>query len=93
MREAIYSSRFKKDYKLCQKRGYNMQDALDIMSDLESEVSLSPLLKEHPLIGDYSGCLECHLASDWLLVYKIDDDVDPKELYFVRIGTHSDIFG
>ena len=93
MRTPFYSSRFKKDYKLCQKRGCSMQKALAVMSDLESEIPLSPLLKEHPLIGDYSGCLECHIEPDWLLVYKTDDDADPKEVYFVRMGTHRDIFG
>lgn len=70
-----------------------MSKALDVMSELENEKSLSPRLKEHLLTGDYSGCLECHLSPDWLLVYKIDDELDPKELYFVRIGSHSDIFG
>jgi mRNA interferase YafQ len=90
MRTPVYSTRFRKDYKLCQKRGYSMSKLLETMGDLESETPLSPLLKEHPLQGDYSGCLECHIESDWLLVYQIDDEI--KEVYFVRTGTHSDIF-
>jgi mRNA interferase YafQ len=90
MRTPIYSTRFRKDYKLCQKRGYSMSKLLETMGDLESEAPLSPLLKEHSLQGDYSGCLECHIEPDWLLVYQIDDKI--KEVYFVRTGTHSDIF-
>ncbi|MDR3136162.1 MAG: type II toxin-antitoxin system YafQ family toxin [Coriobacteriales bacterium] len=30
------------------------------------------------------------MEPDWLLVYQIDDEI--KEVYFVRTGTHSDIF-
>jgi len=37
-----------------------------------------------------SGCLECHIEPDWLLIYQIDDEI--KEVYFVRTGTHSDLY-
>ena len=45
--------------------------------------------KEHNLIGDYSGYRECHLAPDWLLIYKQTDD----ELRLNRTGSHADLFG
>ena len=90
MRTSVYSTRFKKDFKLCQKRGYPMTKLLTIMSDLENEIYLSPSLKEHPLIGNYSSCLECHIETDWLLIYQIVDE--SKEVYFVRTGTHSDLY-
>jgi mRNA interferase YafQ len=92
MRNPVYSTQFKKDFKRCQKRGYPMQKLIDIMLDLESETPLKPQQMEHPLIGDYVGSLECHVEHDWLLVYKIDDDAEDKEVYFVRTGTHSDLF-
>ena len=47
------------------------------------------------MTGDYAGNLECHVESDWLAIYKIDDDKaddEEKEVYFVRTGTHSDLF-
>jgi mRNA interferase YafQ len=90
MRTAVYSTRFRKDFKLCQKRGLAMSKLLTVMGDLENETPPSPQLKEPPLQGDYSGCLECHIEPDWLLVYQIDDEI--KEVYFVRTGRHSDIF-
>jgi len=90
MRTPVYSTRFKKDFKLCQKRGYSMLKLLTVMSDLENEVQLSQTLREHPLVGDYTGCLECHVEPDWLLIYQIDDIF--KEVYFVRTGTHSDLY-
>ena len=90
MRTPVYATQFKKDYKRCQKRGYAMQTLIDVMADLEKEVPLAPQLKEHPLQGEYAGSLECHLESDWLLIYAVDDEI--KEVYFARTGTHSDLF-
>ena len=90
MRIPVYATQFKKDYKRCQKRGYAMQKLIDVMNALENEIPLPPQLKEHPLIGDYIGSLECHIEPDWLLIYQIDDEV--KEVYFARTGTHSDLF-
>jgi mRNA interferase YafQ len=90
MRTPVYATQFRKDYKRCQKRGYVMQKLIDVMSDLENEIPLSPQLKEHPLLGEYAGSLECHLEPDWLAIYEIDDEI--KEVYFVRTGTHSDLF-
>jgi len=90
MRSPVYAAQFKKDYKRCQKRGYILQKLINVMNDLENEVPLQPQLKEHPLQGDYVGSLECHIEPDWLMIYQIDDVV--KEVYFVRTGTHSDLF-
>jgi len=42
------------------------------------------------LRGDYSGCRECHITPDWLLVYEIDNG--KLILYLTRTGTHSDLF-
>jgi len=90
MRASSYSTQFKKDYKRCQKRGYAMQKLLKVLSDLESGIPLPPQQKEHPMLGDYAGSLECHIEPDWLLIYQIDNTIN--EIYFVRTGTHSDLF-
>ena len=90
MRIPVYATQFKKDYKRCQKRGCDMQKLIDVMNDLVNEVPLPPEQQEHPLHGDYVGSLECHMEPDWLAIYQIDDII--KEVYFVRTGTHSDLF-
>ena len=46
---------------------------------------------DHQLSGDYSGCSECHIAPDWLLIYKKSED--KLLLVLVRSGSHSDLFG
>ena len=82
------SNKFKKDYKLCLKRGYNMALMQNLIDTLRIPAPLPPKNKEHNLIGEYKGCKECHILPDWLLIYQINDD----ELYLVRTGTHSDLF-
>ena len=85
-----YQTAFKKDYKRIKKRGYDTR-LLEKTIKLLAEGQVLPAeYKDHALSGDYSGCRECHIAPDWLLVYEVID----RELllYLTRTGTHSDIF-
>lgn len=84
-----YSSAFKKDFKACVKRGYKMPLLQTAIDTLRIPAALPEKNKDHQLIGDYSGCRECHIEPDWLLIYKQTGD----ELQLVRTGTHSDLFG
>ena len=90
MLNPIYSNQFKKDYKRCQKRSCRMKNLLAVMSDLEAEKPLAKKYREHPLQGNYANFTECHIEPDWLLIYQIDKEQN--EIYFVRTGTHSDLF-
>jgi mRNA interferase YafQ len=45
--------------------------------------------RDHKLVGPWSDCRECHLAADWLLIYKSRQDI----LTLERTGSHSDLFG
>jgi mRNA interferase YafQ len=89
MLQVSFVGKFKKDYKLCQKRGYNiilLQSVIDILAIPQP---LPPKNKDHCLIGNYAGYKECHILPDWLLIYQQTDD----ELMLYRTGTHSDLFG
>ena len=46
----------------------------------------------HKLINDkfYKDCYECHIESDWLLIYIIDND--KLILLLFSTGSHSDLF-
>ena len=46
--------------------------------------------RDHDLSGDWVGHRECHIQPDWLLIYRIEDDV--LVLTLARTGTHSDLF-
>lgn len=85
-----YHSSFKKDYKRVVKRGYNTKLLEDIILQLAKGEPLSEKNRDHPLSGDYSGCRECHITPDWLLIYEISHG--ELILYLTRTGTHSDLF-
>lgn len=82
------SGRFKKDLKICAKRGYDLQLLEDVINILRIPDQLPIQNKDHFLKGDYLGRRECHIAPDWLLIYEIYEE----ELYLERTGTHSDLF-
>ena len=88
MLNPFYTNQFKRDYKLQQKRHKDIDLIDDLINLLAKEESLPAQNKDHPLQGDYKGYRECHIEPDWLLIYKIEGD----SIYFVRTGTHSDLF-
>ena len=85
-----FTNRFKKDYKLCKKRGLNIGLLKEAISILETTGTLPPQYKPHPLKGKLQGVMECHIQPDWLLIWQQND----KELIllFINTGTHSDLF-
>lgn len=90
MLDIRYSTKFKKDYKTIIKRGYDPQLLQDVLSILSSEQPLPLRYKDHGLSGCYEGHRECHITPDWLLIYKIEQNI--LTLTLTRTGTHSDLF-
>ena len=81
---------FKKDMKRMKKRGRDMRKLDEIVNMLQSGEPLPWEFRDHALSGDYIGFRECHIQSDWLLLYYIDEE--QIVLVCSRTGTHSDIF-
>ena len=84
------TTRFQKDVKRAQRRGYDMALLADIIRKLASGEALPAKNRDHALSGNYSGCRECHITPDWLLIYEIEEQ--QLFLYLTRTGTHSDLF-
>nr|BCT99768.1 type II toxin-antitoxin system mRNA interferase toxin, RelE/StbE family [uncultured bacterium] len=89
MRSSSYSGQFKRDAKLAKKRGKDMEKLRVVIDLLLADQPLPPELGDHPLKGDWKPRRDIHIEPDWLLIYRVDDDV----VRFERTGTHSDIFG
>lgn len=89
MLDVRYSTKFKKDFKLCVKRGYNLNLLQSVIATLRIPALLPEKNKDHSLSGDWVGYQECHILPDWLLIYRISGS----ELQLARTGTHSDLFG
>lgn len=85
------TSQFKKDYKLAKKRGLKIELLKDVIAKLAMGEALPEKNRDHALTGNWVGHRECHIQPDWLLVYRIEDDV--LVLTLARTGTHSDLFG
>jgi len=84
----VYTKQFEKDLKQCKKRGKNLEKFKILAIALLSGKPLDPIHRDHKLVGNYSGRRDCHIESDWVLIYKIDGN----NLIFERTGTHSDLF-
>lgn len=90
MLEIVISNRFKKDYKLAMRRGYNLDLLEEVVNKIAAGEMLEPKYKDHELSGEYAGFRDCHIQPDWLLIYQKRE----KELVLLlsRTGSHSDLF-
>jgi len=73
-----------------QRRGLNMSKLDNVITLLALGQTLPPKNHDHALTGNRVGQRECHIGPDWLLVYRIHNDVLILEL--LQTGSHSDLF-
>lgn len=88
-----WTARFKKEYKLAIKRGYNIElldDVIRLIAKGDQQQKLIDEYGDHELGGNWKGHREMHVLPDWLLIYYLEDDV--LVLTLCRTGTHSDLF-
>jgi mRNA interferase YafQ len=90
MRKPSFSVQFKRDVKLARKRGKDLALLEKVSSFLIDGKILPAHYRDHPLVGNWAHHRECHITSDWLLIYKIFDN--EKQIRFERTGTHADLF-
>ena len=83
-----FSNQFKKDLKLLEKRHYDIDAIFDIISKIIWEEPLPEECREHGLSSNWAGFTECHIGFNWIMIYRFKPDF----IYFVRTGTHSDLF-
>ena len=89
MLDLKFSSQFKRDRRLCIKRGYDMDLLTAVVDTLRIPSPLPPRNRPHGLAGNWTGYQECHVSPDWLLIYRVEGN----ELQLARTGTHADLFG
>ena len=84
------TTRFAKDLKRVEKRGYKIDLLTAVIKKLAAGETLDDSYQDHSLKGNLEGLRECHITPDWLLIYEIADD--ELILYLTRTGTHNDLF-
>ena len=90
MLELQFTARFKKDFRRAKKQGRDIALIERTLELLAREEPLPAELHDHELVGNYKGHRECHLAPDWLLIYRIDGG--KLTLTATRLGSHSELF-
>jgi mRNA interferase YafQ len=90
MYNLVSTNRFRKDVKLLQKRGMDMDLIKSVIKKLEEIGELPSEFSPHKLAGDYSGFWEAHIRPDWLIIWFLVPD--NSDIWLSRTGTHSDLF-
>ncbi len=88
MKKLSQTTRFAKDIKRMQKRGKDLEKLKPIVKKLAQGEILPLQYRDHPLIGQWKNCRDCHIEPDWILIYS----TDLQSLRLERTGSHSDLF-
>ena len=89
MKKLQPTTQYKKDYKKYRNNPKKVEALKEVLKRLMSEQPIPAAYKPHMLLGEYKGCMECHIEGDFLLIW-IDEETDIIEL--VRLGCHSELF-
>jgi len=89
MKQVHFSSQYKRDFKKYRNDRAKVAKILEVVRILERGEALPAKYKAHKLVGDYAGCIECHVESDLLLIC-IDEE--EQIIRLVRLGSHSELF-
>jgi mRNA interferase YafQ len=73
-----------------ERRGKDLPKLKEVMTLLIEEKPLPEKLRDHNLVGNYTGCRDCHIEPDWLLIYTLSED--KTHVTFERTGSHADLF-
>lgn len=85
-----FTTQFKKDYKLAQKRNIDLSEFEGIVNKLRAGEALDEKYKDHQLTGNWKKHRDFHLHPDLVVIYSIKENELILEM--VRMGSHSDLF-
>ncbi|WP_308622800.1 type II toxin-antitoxin system YafQ family toxin [uncultured Enorma sp.] len=91
MLELRFTAKFKKDYKRIKRQGKDLSKLERTLEALVRQEVLPEAMRDHSLGGTYRGHRECHIESDRLLLYRIDEE--GLVLVATRTGSHSELLG
>lgn len=83
-----FTSAIKKDLKKYKHQKDVLLELQEIISLLAKKRSLPTRNRDHNLTGNWIYHRECHVRSDILLIYKVEQDI----LFLTRFGSHSELF-
>ncbi len=89
MKELRFTKQFKKDLKRYLNQPKKLEALNQVLEMLRLEIELPAKYRPHKLTGDYSGCMECHIEGDYLLIWF---DYENEVIALFRLGSHSELF-
>lgn len=89
MKELRYTGQFKKDLKRILNQPKKLQALNDVLDMLRNEIPLPEKYHQHSLLGNFTGCFECHIEGDFLLIWY---DEEHNSIALFRLGSHSELF-
>ena len=85
----VKTTRYRKELRKMLRRGKDIKKIGAVVRMLAMGETLPPQYHDHAPSGDLAGLRDCHIESDWVLLYSLEDDV--LALTLTRTGTHSDL--
>ena len=73
MYEIAYTTRFRRSFRKCIKRGLDAAIFERAVTLLQASGTLPAEYRSHKLSGKYANYWECHLQPDWLLIWLQDN--------------------
>ena len=91
-----HTNSFKRNVKLCFKQNLDLNELYQVIVSLAKLETLPPKNRVHRLTGygkerKDEKYMECHIASDWLLIWVQKDE--EMILVFTNTGSHAKMFG
>ena len=85
-----FTNKIQRNIKLMKKRGKDLEKLKVVLNLLQKGEEPPSKYRDHALTGDFTGCRECHIEPDWLLVYEIINS--ELVILLLTTGSHSDLF-
>ena len=88
MKKLSQTKQFVRDVKRLRRRGKDIGKLKTVVGRLAQGRALDAKHRDHALTGMWKNCRDCHIESDWVLIYSMDRN----NLRLERTGSHSDLF-
>ncbi len=88
MKKLSQTKQFVRDVKRLRRRGKDIDKLKTVVGRLAQGRALDAKHRDHALTGMWKNCRDCHIESDWVLIYSMDRN----NLRLERTGSHSDLF-
>ena len=89
MRVLKLTGQFKKDLKRYKHNAPMLEDLERVLRQLKQKGKVDEKHLPHSLTGTSNGYMECHVPSDFLLIWIAEEE---NVIKLVRLGSHSELF-